>query len=97
MPKNFCFLYFSFHFLVYLEMPFLNEQVENIKFLISPSVLTRGTMASSKLASSPHGTCLGSGSFVGSSSPVGSMPKSFPHFQHPSHELLEDNGFKQQK
>jgi len=56
-----------------------------------------GTMASSKLASSPHGTCLGSGSFVGSSSPVGSMPKSFPHFQHPSHELLEDNGFKQQK
>lgn len=25
------------------------------------------------------------------------MPKSFPDFQHPSHELLEDNGFKQQK
>lgn len=56
-----------------------------------------GTMASSKLASSPHGSCLGSGCFAGSSSPVGSMPKSFPPFQHPSHELLEDNGFKQQK
>lgn len=56
-----------------------------------------GTMASSKLGSSPHGSCLSSGSFVGSSSPVGSMPKSFPHFQHPSHELLEDHGFKQQK
>jgi hypothetical protein len=29
--------------------------------------------------------------------PVGSAPKSFPHFQHPSHALLEANGFKQQK
>eukprot|EP01018_Ginkgo_biloba_P038086 Gb_28833 [translate_table: standard] len=55
-----------------------------------------GTMTSSKLGSSPHGMYLGSGMFAGSS-PVGSMPKSFPHFQHPSHELLEDNGFKQQK
>ncbi|PKI40288.1 hypothetical protein CRG98_039313 [Punica granatum] len=25
------------------------------------------------------------------------MPKSFPPFQHPSHQLLEENGFKQQK
>ncbi|GAQ84247.1 hypothetical protein KFL_001810260 [Klebsormidium nitens] len=33
----------------------------------------------------------------GSSPPVGSMPKSFPNFPHPSHALLEDNGFKQQK
>lgn len=32
-----------------------------------------------------------------SSPPVGSMPKSFPPFQHPSHQLLEENGFKQQK
>ncbi|XP_065861546.1 la-related protein 1A [Euphorbia lathyris] len=46
---------------------------------------------SSKLSGSPHGTLLGS------SPPVGSMPKSFPHFQHPSHQLLEENGFKQQK
>ncbi|XP_077230274.1 la-related protein 1A-like isoform X2 [Tasmannia lanceolata] len=29
--------------------------------------------------------------------PVGSMPKPFPPFQHPSHQLLEENGFKQQK
>ncbi|XP_051120482.1 la-related protein 1A-like [Andrographis paniculata] len=32
----------------------------------------------------------------GSSPPVGSIPKSFPPFQHPSHKLLEENGFKQQ-
>lgn len=41
----------------------------------------------SKLSASPHG----------SSPPVGSMPKPFPPFQHPSHQLLEENGFKQQK
>ncbi|KDP46005.1 hypothetical protein JCGZ_14912 [Jatropha curcas] len=46
---------------------------------------------SSKLSVSPHGT------FSGSSPPVGSIPKSFPPFQHPSHQLLEENGFKQQK
>ncbi|KAL3828670.1 hypothetical protein ACJIZ3_017472 [Penstemon smallii] len=34
--------------------------------------------------------------FSGSSPPVGSVPKSFPPFQHPSHKLLEENGFKQQ-
>ncbi|ESR59631.1 hypothetical protein CICLE_v10014180mg [Citrus x clementina] len=45
----------------------------------------------SKLSVSPHGT-LSSGS-----PPVGSMPKSFPPFQHPSHQLLEENGFRQQK
>ncbi|XP_008804064.1 la-related protein 1A-like isoform X2 [Phoenix dactylifera] len=37
------------------------------------------------------------GILSGSSPPVGSMPKSFPPFQHPSHQLLEENGFKQQK
>ncbi|KAK7300310.1 hypothetical protein RJT34_11153 [Clitoria ternatea] len=42
------------------------------------------------LSSSPHGGLAGS-------PPVGSMPKSFPLFQHPSHQLLEENGFKQQK
>lgn len=46
---------------------------------------------SSKLSASPHSP------LSGSSPPVGSMPKSFPPFQHPSHQLLEENGFKQQK
>ncbi|KAG5238109.1 hypothetical protein OIU77_028147 [Salix suchowensis] len=45
---------------------------------------------SSRLSVSPH-------NILGSSPPVGSMPKSFPLFQHPSHQLLEENGFKQQK
>ncbi|PNY11035.1 La-related protein 1-like, partial [Trifolium pratense] len=45
----------------------------------------------SKLSSSPHG------GLPGTSPPVGSMPKPFPPFQHPSHQLLEENGFKQQK
>ncbi|TQE05628.1 hypothetical protein C1H46_008761 [Malus baccata] len=46
---------------------------------------------SSKVSVSPHGF------LSGSSPPVGSVPKSFPPFQHPSHQLLEENGFKQQK
>ncbi|KAJ4970946.1 hypothetical protein NE237_004045 [Protea cynaroides] len=46
---------------------------------------------SSKLSGSPHGV------LAGSSPPVGSMPKPFPPFQHPSHQLLEENGFRQQK
>ncbi|KAG7035798.1 La-related protein 1A, partial [Cucurbita argyrosperma subsp. argyrosperma] len=45
----------------------------------------------SKLSVSPHGN------FLANSPPVGSLPKSFPPFQHPSHQLLEENGFKQQK
>ncbi|TXG73406.1 hypothetical protein EZV62_001985 [Acer yangbiense] len=45
----------------------------------------------SKLSVSPHGV------LSGGSPPVGSLPKSFPPFQHPSHQLLEENGFKQQK
>ncbi|KAL0389252.1 UNVERIFIED_CONTAM: La-related protein 1A [Sesamum calycinum] len=44
----------------------------------------------SKLSTSPHSN------LAGSSPPVGSMPKPFPPFQHPSHKLLEENGFKQQ-
>ncbi|XP_040379832.1 la-related protein 1A isoform X2 [Oryza brachyantha] len=45
---------------------------------------------SSRLSSSPHGVPTGS-------SPVGSVPKSFPPFQHPSHQLLEKNKFQQQR
>ncbi|KAF6163933.1 hypothetical protein GIB67_024788 [Kingdonia uniflora] len=48
-------------------------------------------IASSMLSASPHGIP------SGSSPPVGSLPKPFPPFQHPSHQLLEENGFKQQK
>lgn len=44
----------------------------------------------SKLSASPHGN------ISSCSPPVGSVPKSFPPFQHPSHKLLEENGFKQQ-
>ncbi|KAG8052443.1 hypothetical protein GUJ93_ZPchr0001g32834 [Zizania palustris] len=44
---------------------------------------------SSKLSSS-HGIPTGT-------SPVGSVPKSFPPFQHPSHQLLEKNKFQQQR
>lgn len=44
-----------------------------------------------KLSGSPRGI------LSASSPPVGSLPKSFPPFQHPSHQLLEENGFKQQK
>ncbi|KAL4203233.1 hypothetical protein AMTRI_Chr01g102990 [Amborella trichopoda] len=54
-------------------------------------------LTSSKLSASPHGVHSGSNTVTGSSPPVGSMPKSFPPFQHPSHQLLEANGFKQQK
>lgn len=45
---------------------------------------------SSKLSSSPHGIPTGT-------SPIGSVPKSFPPFQHPSHQLLEKNKFQQQR
>ncbi|WOL14714.1 la-related protein 1A isoform X2 [Canna indica] len=48
------------------------------------------SLMSSKLSCSPH-------SILSGSPPVGSMPKSFPPFQHPSHQLLEENQFKQQK
>ncbi|KAG6551933.1 hypothetical protein Mapa_006550 [Marchantia paleacea] len=55
------------------------------------------SFGSSRLSSSPYGTPPGGSLLSGTSPPVGSIPKSFPHFQHPSHALLEDNGFKQQK
>ncbi|GER54738.1 La-related protein [Striga asiatica] len=44
----------------------------------------------SKLSASPKSN------LSGSSPPVGSVPKPFPTFQHPSHKLLQENGFKQQ-
>ncbi|PSR86750.1 La-related protein like [Actinidia chinensis var. chinensis] len=44
-----------------------------------------------KLSASPHGN------HSRESPPVGSMPKPFPSFQHPSHLMLEENGFRQQK
>ncbi|GFP97603.1 la-related protein 1a [Phtheirospermum japonicum] len=44
----------------------------------------------SQLSASPQSNLLGS------SPPVGSAPKPFPTFQHPSHKLLQENGFKQQ-
>ncbi|CAA7389081.1 unnamed protein product [Spirodela intermedia] len=46
---------------------------------------------SSKLRGSPHRP------LAGSSPPGGSKPKTFPPFQHPSHQLLEEKGFRQQK
>ncbi|KAL5707802.1 hypothetical protein ACHQM5_018663 [Ranunculus cassubicifolius] len=52
---------------------------------------SHGFGGSSKLSASPHGIP------SGSSPPVGSLPKPFPPFQHPSHQLLEQNNFKQQK
>ncbi|KAG0447769.1 hypothetical protein HPP92_028183 [Vanilla planifolia] len=45
----------------------------------------------SKLCCSPHGN------LSGTSPPVVSNLKSFPQFPHPSHQLLEENGFKSQK
>lgn len=48
------------------------------------------SVRNSKLSASPHDNV------AGSSPPVGSMPKPFPPFAHLSHQLLEENGFKQQ-
>ncbi|KAI3894697.1 hypothetical protein MKX03_031627 [Papaver bracteatum] len=55
----------------------------------TPPESSHGSL-SSKLSASPHGIP------AGSSPPIGSIPKPFPTFQHPSHRLLEENGFKQQ-
>lgn len=63
----------------------------SVGFFFSSTPPENQSLMLSKLGSSPHG------GVSGSSPPVGSMPKSFPPFQHPSHQLLEENGFKQQK
>uniref|UniRef100_A0A5B7AK57 Putative la-related protein 1A n=1 Tax=Davidia involucrata TaxID=16924 RepID=A0A5B7AK57_DAVIN len=63
----------------------------SVGFFFSSTPPESHGLRSSKLSASPHGN------LSGSSPPVGSMPKPFPPFQHPSHQLLEENGFKQQK
>ncbi|KAJ6904726.1 hypothetical protein NC652_022682 [Populus alba x Populus x berolinensis] len=63
----------------------------SVGFFFSSTPPENHGLRSSKLSVSPHSI------LQGSSPPVGSMPKSFPPFQHPSHQLLEENGFKQQK
>ncbi|KAJ4842470.1 hypothetical protein Tsubulata_001824 [Turnera subulata] len=63
----------------------------SVGFFFSSTPPENHSIRSSKLSVSPHGI------LCGNSPPVGSMPKSFPAFQHPSHQLLEENGFKQQK
>ncbi|KAH7292302.1 hypothetical protein KP509_29G061100 [Ceratopteris richardii] len=62
------------------------------------SVLSSSYGSSSfRMGTSPHGFMAATANVQVGSPPVGSLPKSFPHFQHPSHALLEDNGFKQQR
>ncbi|XP_057724427.1 uncharacterized protein LOC130940330 isoform X2 [Arachis stenosperma] len=58
---------------------------------VGSTSLKQRVFSSAPPQSSPHGG-------LSSSPPVGStMPKSFPPFQHPSHQLLEGNRLKQQK
>ncbi|XP_057526328.1 la-related protein 1A [Amaranthus tricolor] len=63
----------------------------SVGFFFSSTPPENPSLRSSKLSASPHGNV------AESSPPVGSLPKSIPPFQHPSHQLLEGNGFKQQK
>ncbi|KAF7831505.1 la-related protein 1A [Senna tora] len=63
----------------------------SVGFFFASTPPENHSLKPSKLSSSPHG------GLSGSSPPVGSLPKSFPPFQHPSHQLLEENGFKHQK
>ncbi|CAN0898660.1 La-related protein 1A [Linum grandiflorum] len=64
---------------------------KSVGFFFSSTPPENPSIRSSKLSVSPHSNLLGS------SPPVGCTPKSLPPFQHPSHQLLEENGFKQQK
>ncbi|CAI9106096.1 OLC1v1005157C2 [Oldenlandia corymbosa var. corymbosa] len=63
---------------------------ESVGFFFGSTPPENPGVRSSKLSASPRRNLS-----VGSP-PVGSAPKSFPSFQHPSHKLLEENGFKQQ-
>uniref|UniRef100_A0ACD5VVX6 Uncharacterized protein n=1 Tax=Avena sativa TaxID=4498 RepID=A0ACD5VVX6_AVESA len=62
----------------------------SIGFFYGSTPENHSSYKSSKLSSSPHGIPTGT-------SPIGSVPKSFPPFQHPSHQLLEKNKFQQQR
>ncbi|CAN1182415.1 La-related protein 1A [Linum perenne] len=62
-----------------------------VGFFFSSTPPENPSTRSLKLSVSPRNN------LSGSSPPVGCTPKSFPPFQHPSHQLLEENGFKQQK
>ncbi|XP_021776498.1 la-related protein 1A-like [Chenopodium quinoa] len=63
----------------------------SVGFFFSSTPPEAHSLRSSKLSGSPHGN------FAASSPPVGSLPKSIPQFQHRSHQLLQENGFEQQK
>ncbi|KAK6925511.1 La-type HTH domain [Dillenia turbinata] len=63
----------------------------SVGFFFSSTPPENHGLRTSKLSGSPNGI------LSGSSPPVGSLPKPFPPFQHPSHQLLEENGFRQQK
>ncbi|KAH9603926.1 hypothetical protein KSS87_018010 [Heliosperma pusillum] len=63
----------------------------SVGFFFSSTPPENHGLRSSILSSSPRGNV------ASSSPPVGSLPKPFPPFRHPSHQLLEENGFKQQK
>ncbi|XP_078151920.1 LA RNA-binding protein isoform X2 [Carex rostrata] len=66
---------------------------KSVGFFFGSTPENHGPLSSSKLS----GAGGSHSALSGSSPPVGSMPKSFPPFQHPSHQLLVDNEFKQQK
>ncbi|KAK6936914.1 La-type HTH domain [Dillenia turbinata] len=63
----------------------------SVGFFFSSTPPENYGLRTSKLSGSPNGI------LYGGSPPVGSLPKPFPPFQHPSHQLLEENGFRQQK
>ncbi|KAG8371040.1 hypothetical protein BUALT_Bualt13G0045600 [Buddleja alternifolia] len=64
---------------------------DTIGFFFGSSPPDNHVLRPSKLSASPQSN------LSGSSPPVGSVPKPFPPFRHPSHKLLEENGFKQQQ
>ncbi|XP_058093433.1 la-related protein 1A-like [Magnolia sinica] len=63
----------------------------SIGYFFGPTPPENHCLLPLKLSASPHNI------LSGSNPPVGSMPKPFPPFQHPSHQLLEENGYRQQK
>lgn len=63
----------------------------SIGFFFGSTPPENSGLVQSKLSVSPHGNP------TVSSPSLGSTPKSFPQFPHPSHQLLEENGFRHQK